>query len=103
MQRWRDSRSSRVPDAAQRSSRCAADPGPTFHLVKDGPRISSATLHVAQRPGHERHLIFSYAAAKSASGIGIEMTSLFRFWKATLSCLPDFIAASSSGETGVLA
>jgi hypothetical protein len=49
------------------------------------------------------YLIFSYAAGKSASGIGMVMISLFRFWNATLSYLPDFSAVNSSGETGVLA
>ena len=62
-------------------------------------------LRQAAHPGMtvEVYLIFSYAAAKSASGIGMEMTSLARFWNETLSCLPDFIAASMSAGIGVLA
>jgi hypothetical protein len=34
----------------QRSSRCTAEPGPT--LGQDGPRLSSAALHAALRPGN---------------------------------------------------
>jgi hypothetical protein len=51
----------------------------------------------------DAYLIFSYDAAKSASGIGIVMVSLARFWNETFSCLPDLMAASMSGATGMLA
>src|SRR4051794_26016062 len=49
------------------------------------------------------YLIFSYAAPKSASGIGMEMVSFAIFWNDTFNCLPDFNAASTSGEIGRLA
>jgi len=55
--------------------------------------------HVALRNKRNLpYLIFSYAAAKSASGIGIEMVSLAIFWNDTFNCLPDFNAVSTSGE-----
>ena len=44
------------------------------------------------------YLIFSYAAPKSASGIGIVMVSFAIFWNEIFNCLPDFNAASTSGE-----
>jgi hypothetical protein len=46
----------RVPDAVQRSSRYAAEPGPTRTLDScDGPRLCSAALRTALRPGHETY------------------------------------------------
>ena len=50
----------------------------------------------------QNYLILSYAAAKSASGIGMVMVSLARFWNDTFNCLPDFIAASMSGAIGAV-
>ena len=41
------------------------------------------------------YLILSYAAAKSASGIGTAIVSLFMLWNDSFICLPDFSAASS--------
>jgi hypothetical protein len=62
-------------------------------------RLLAWVIHRRRRA----YLIFSYAAAKSASGIGIVMVSLARFWNETFSCLPDLMAASMSGATGMLA
>ena len=43
--------SARVPDAVQRPSRCSAEPGP-ISTLRDGPRLSSAPLRAALRPGN---------------------------------------------------
>ncbi|CUU17783.1 hypothetical protein CDS [Bradyrhizobium sp.] len=47
---------SRVPGALQRPSRCCAEPGPRKQhgtWWRNGPRLSSAPLRAALRPGHE--------------------------------------------------
>src|SRR5713226_2759524 len=41
----------RVPDAVQHPSRCSAEPGP-ISTLRDGPRLSSAPLRAALRPGN---------------------------------------------------
>src|ERR1700685_4399295 len=45
----------RAPDAAQRSLRCAADPGPMRRHKKRGSRLCEAVLRTASRPGHVLH------------------------------------------------
>src|SRR5882724_12017883 len=52
--RWAGLKVLRVPDAVQRSSRCAAEPGPTCTLNFMGPGSAAHRLRAALRPGHER-------------------------------------------------
>src|SRR6202171_1866193 len=49
--RQRRANSTRVPDAVQRPSRCSAEPGP-ISTLRDGPRLCSAPLRAALRPGN---------------------------------------------------
>jgi hypothetical protein len=58
--------------------------------------MTSSCRHAG--PTMRNYLIFSYAAPKSASGIGIVIVSLAIFWNETFNCLPDFNVASTSGE-----
>jgi hypothetical protein len=58
----------------------------------------TAVPHIATlMAGYACYFILSYAAAKSASGSGTVSVSLFKFWNEIFNCLPDFIAANSSG------
>ncbi len=64
----------RVPDAVQRSSRCAAEPGPMSSLCSHGPRISSAprrkcvALRCIRGTRHSRsHFINSSRASNRAN------------------------------------
>src|SRR3954453_11189791 len=68
------------------------------HFVSLSLRLGAASR---VRRSWRNYFIFSYAAAKSASGSGTVSVSLLRFWNDTFNCLPAFIAASRSAAIAV--
>lgn len=72
----------------------------TWKLFTSSARFRSSSPYRFPR-SQRNYFIFSYAAAKSASGSGTVSVSLLKFWNEIFSCLPVFIAASRSGAIAV--
>jgi len=58
-----------VPDAVQRSSRCAAEPGPTCTLNFMAPALQHTACRAALCPEHERSAKFLMQQRHNRSGL----------------------------------